>query len=44
MAILSKPGWTALPEELERMVFLLANGEPRELANYILVARRVKTW
>ena len=44
MAILSKPSWTALLEELERMVFLLANGELRELVNYILVAHCVKTW
>lgn len=44
MAVLSKPGWSALPEELERMVFLLANRKQHNLVNYILVARRVKTW
>ena len=44
MAIVSKPGWSVLPEELKCMVFLLANREQCELVNYILVACHVKTW
>ena len=33
-----------LPEELERMVFLLASRKPHELVKYIRVARRVQGW
>ncbi|KAI9567876.1 hypothetical protein HD554DRAFT_2039274 [Boletus coccyginus] len=45
MAIISKSRWSvALPDELERMIFLLASREPHELAKYLLVARRVKRW
>lgn len=44
MAVVSKPAWTVLPDELERMIMLLASREPHELANYIRVAARFRHW
>ncbi|KAH0832280.1 hypothetical protein J3R83DRAFT_13274 [Lanmaoa asiatica] len=44
MAIISKPHWSTLPDELEQMIFLLASREPHKLAKYLCVARHIKRW
>ena len=44
MVVVSTLRRTNLPDELERMIFLLASRKPHELANYVRVARRVRAW
>jgi hypothetical protein len=46
MAIVSKPAWTVLPDELEQMIMLLTSREPEphKLANYIRVAVHFRYW
>lgn len=41
MVVVSKPAWTALPDELVRMIMSLASREPHKSANYIRVAARL---
>ena len=44
MVVVSKPAWTALPDELVRMIMSLASREPHKSANYIRVAARFRYW
>ena len=44
MVVVSNHRRTNLPNELERIVFLLASRKLHNLANYMRVAHRVKVW
>ena len=44
MVVVSNLRRTNLPNELERIVFLLVSRKPHDLANCMWVARRVKVW
>lgn len=44
MVVVSKPAWTALPDELEQMIMLLTSREPHKLVNYICVAAHFRYW